>query len=58
MKSRAAALRDYVVRRLLLMVPTFLGITFVTFGLCQLVPGGPIEQMRLRLAGAGGEMAS
>ncbi len=31
MKSRAEALRDYVVRRLLLMIPTFLGITFATF---------------------------
>ncbi len=31
MKSRGEALRDYVVRRLLLMIPTFIGITFVTF---------------------------
>lgn len=53
MKSRARALRDYVVRRLLLMVPTFIGITFVTFLLCQFVPGGQIDQMRMALAGAG-----
>jgi microcin C transport system permease protein len=58
-KSRGQALRDYVVRRLLLMVPTFLGITFVTFLLCQFVPGGQIDQMRMALAGAGsgGEVA-
>jgi microcin C transport system permease protein len=54
-KSRGEALRDYVVRRLLLMIPTFIGITFVTFLLCQFVPGGPIDQLRLELAGAGGE---
>ena len=54
MKSRGEALRDYVVRRLLLMIPTFIGITFVTFLLCQFVPGGPIDQLRLALAGGGG----
>jgi microcin C transport system permease protein len=53
-KSRGEALRDYVVRRLLLMIPTFLGITFATFLLCQFVPGGQIDQLRLSLAGAGG----
>jgi microcin C transport system permease protein len=53
-KSRGEALRDYVVRRLLLMIPTFIGITFVTFLLCQFVPGGQIDQLRLQLAGAGG----
>jgi microcin C transport system permease protein len=54
MKSRAEALRDYVVRRLLLMIPTFLGITFATFLLCQFVPGGQIDQLRMTMAGAGG----
>jgi microcin C transport system permease protein len=53
-KSRAHALRDYVIRRLLLMIPTFLGITLVTFLLCQFVPGGPIDQLKMRLAGQGG----
>lgn len=52
MKTRAQALRDYVVRRLLLMVPTFLGITMATFLLVQFVPGGQIDQMRMALAGA------
>lgn len=27
------------------MIPTFLGITFITFIMTQIVPGGPIEQM-------------
>jgi microcin C transport system permease protein len=53
-KSRGEALRDYVVRRLLLMIPTFLGITFFTFLLIQFVPGGQIDQLRMALAGAGG----
>ena len=53
MKSRGEALRDYVIRRILLMIPTFIGITFVTFLLCQFVPGGQIDQMRMSLAGAG-----
>jgi microcin C transport system permease protein len=53
-KSRGEALRDYVIRRLLLMIPTFIGITFATFVLIQFVPGGQIDQMRMRLAGVGG----
>jgi len=56
-KSRGEALRDYILRRLLVMIPTFLGITLATFLLCQFVPGGPIEQLQLQLAGAGGELA-
>lgn len=50
--SRAHALRQYVLRRLLLILPTLLGITFLVFLLCQFVPGGPIDQMRMRIAGA------
>jgi len=34
----------YIVRRLLLMIPTMLGITVACFLLCQFVPGGPVEQ--------------
>lgn len=37
------------------MVPTFLGITLFTFVLCQFVPGGPIDQIRMQMAGATGE---
>jgi peptide/nickel transport system permease protein len=42
----------YVLRRLLLLVPTLLGITFLTFTLLQLAPGDPAS---LALAGSGGE---
>ena len=34
----------YIIRRLLLMLPTVLGITVACFILIQLVPGGPVEE--------------
>ena len=43
----------YFIRRLLLVVPTFLGITLVCFALIQFVPGGPVEQMLMRMKGVG-----
>lgn len=36
---------QYFIRRLLLIVPTFLGITVLVFTLTRFVPGGPIERM-------------
>ncbi len=35
----------YIVRRLLLIVPTLLGISVACFVLIQFVPGGPVEQV-------------
>lgn len=35
----------YILRRLLLVIPTFIGITIVVFALTRMVPGGPIERM-------------
>ena len=35
----------YIVKRLLLMVPTLLGALTITFVVIQFVPGGPIEQL-------------
>ncbi|MGQ9660966.1 MAG: ABC transporter permease subunit [Kiritimatiellia bacterium] len=40
---------EYFVRRLLLVVPTFIGITALVFALIQFVPGGPVEQMLARM---------
>ena len=37
----------YIIRRLLLMIPTFLIITIIVSGICRTVPGGPIEQMKM-----------
>ncbi|MBT3311465.1 MAG: ABC transporter permease subunit [Desulfobacterales bacterium] len=35
----------YFIRRLLLVIPTFLGITIMVFTITRFVPGGPIERM-------------
>ena len=35
----------YILRRLLLIIPTLLGIMIINFTLVQFVPGGPIEQI-------------
>ena len=43
----------YILRRLLLVIPTLLGIMIVNFALVQFVPGGPIEQVIARLEGRG-----
>ncbi len=43
------ARRNCIVRKLLLMVPTFLGTASVTFTLCQFVPGGMIGRIRWQL---------
>ncbi|MBN1980538.1 MAG: ABC transporter permease subunit [Chitinivibrionales bacterium] len=43
---------NYLIRRLLLMIPTFFGITLVFFLILQMVPGGPVEQELLRMRSA------
>lgn len=43
-------MRRYLLRRLLLMIPTFLGITLLTFVVAQLAPGDPF-QLDLESAG-------
>jgi len=35
----------YFIRRLILIIPTFLGITLLVFAVTRFVPGGPIERM-------------
>ena len=42
----------YILRRLLLIIPTLLGIMVINFGLTQFVPGGPVEQVLARIEGA------
>ncbi|WP_105903062.1 ABC transporter permease subunit [Vibrio gangliei] len=39
----------YIFRRLLLVIPTFIGITLLIFTLTRFVPGGPVERMLLSL---------
>lgn len=43
----------YILRRLLLIIPTLLGIMIVNFALVQFVPGGPVEQAIARAQGQG-----
>ncbi len=43
----------YIVRRLLLIIPTLLGMMIINFTLTQFVPGGPIEQIIANLEGEG-----
>ncbi|MEG7361106.1 microcin C ABC transporter permease YejB [Pseudomonas citronellolis] len=62
----------YILRRLLLIVPTLFGILLINFIIIQAAPGGPVDQMIAklegvnaaaggatgRIAGSGGELAS
>jgi microcin C transport system permease protein len=40
----------YFLRRLLLVLPTFIGITLLVFAITRVVPGGPIERMMTQAA--------
>lgn len=46
---------SYILKRLLLMIPTLLGIMLVSFVIIQFVPGGPVERMIATLQGHGGD---
>ncbi len=38
-------MKSYFIRRFLLIIPTFLGISLMVFTITRFVPGGPIERM-------------
>jgi microcin C transport system permease protein len=44
----------YILRRLLLMIPTLFGIMAISFIVIQFAPGGPVEQVIARMSGEGG----
>ena len=52
----------YFIRRLLLVIPTFIGITIMVFTITRFVPGGPIERIisdaRAMQTGQGGSSSS
>lgn len=48
---------SYFVRRLLLVIPTFVGITLLVFAITRVVPGGPIERIMTQ-AMLGGERSA
>ena len=44
---------SYILRRLLLVIPTLVGIMVLNFVLVQFIPGGPIEQIISQMEGRG-----
>ena len=44
---------QYILKRLLLMIPTLFGVMLVTFVVTQFVPGGPVEQLVSQMQGRG-----
>ncbi|MGV6839357.1 MAG: microcin C ABC transporter permease YejB [Planktomarina sp.] len=48
----------YILRRLLLVIPTLFGIMVLNFALTQFVPGGPVDQVLAQLEGEADVFAS
>ncbi|WP_204115613.1 microcin C ABC transporter permease YejB [Shimia biformata] len=48
----------YILRRLLLVIPTLIGILVINFTLVQFVPGGPVEQVIAKMQGEGDAFSS
>ncbi|MEF3193705.1 MAG: microcin C ABC transporter permease YejB [Halothiobacillaceae bacterium] len=46
----------YILKRLLLMIPTLFGVLLITFAVTQFVPGGPVEQLVHQLQHGGREV--
>lgn len=42
---------SYIIRRLLLIIPTLLGIMLLNFAIVQIAPGGPVERMIAKVQG-------
>ncbi len=49
---------NYILRRLLILIPTLIGITLVTFVLINLAPGSPVEQKIQQMRFGGGSQHS
>ncbi len=45
----------YILRRLLLMIPTIFGIMAISFTVIQFAPGGPVERVIAQLSGQSGD---
>lgn len=49
----------YFLKRLLILIPTLIGVTIIVFAIINMAPGGPIEQRIQQMRfGGGGETAS
>ena len=42
---------SYIIKRLLLIIPTLLGIILINFIIVQAAPGGPVEQVISQIKG-------
>lgn len=42
---------QYLIKRLLLIIPTLFGIMLINFAIVQAAPGGPVEQMMAQISG-------
>lgn len=51
-------MRDYFIRRLLLIPPTLIGVTIIVFAITRLVPGGPLERAIMEMQVMGADSAS
>ncbi len=45
----------YFIRRLLLVIPTFIGVTLLVFAITRFVPGGPVDEILQQLQISGGD---
>ncbi len=48
----------YIARRLLLMIPTLLGVMIVNFAIVQFAPGGPVERAIAQASGLGSDVTA
>src|SRR6476469_1076826 len=48
----------YIIRRILFMIPTLLGIMLVSFVVVQFAPGGPVERVIAQISGSYTEATS
>lgn len=48
-------MRNYFIRRFLLIIPTMIGLTMLVFAITRFVPGGPMEQAMMRASQASAE---
>lgn len=49
---------NYILKRLLLIIPTMFGIMLISFAIIQFAPGGPIEQVIAQVTGTGVDATS
>ncbi len=48
----------YIIRRVLLIIPTLFGIMLINFAIIQFAPGGPVEQLISQITGTGADATS